>query len=154
MGTLLITRPITSRIVLIQHTFSLLLGQKCHQYFLNLKLVRKNKFPLLKLYIRVSVIDTKDCYLRYFKVASITLPLHLVCIWNPNAITTMNWLPHKFYKWFGRKVNVFYFFGTCLLVAIKKRVGIDNLYLWGDGRSQGAQLRTNFKAVDSSLLND
>ena len=34
----------------------------------------------------------------------------------------------------------------------KKRVGVDNIHLGGDGRSQWAQLRTKFKAEDSSLL--
>ena len=41
-----------------------------------------------------------------------------------------------------------------MLVAIKERVGVDNLHLYGDGRSKGAQLHANFKAVDSSLLKD
>ena len=35
----------------------------------------------------------------------------------------------------------------------KKRVGVDNLHLWGDGRSQRPQLNTNFKSVERSLLN-
>ena len=47
---------------------------------------------------------------------------------------------------------MFNFLGTCFLVAIKKRVGVYNPTLRGDGRSQQAQLCTNFKAEDGSLL--
>ena len=39
-----------------------------------------------------------------------------------------------------------------MLVAIKQRVGVDNLHLEGDGRSQWTQLQTNFKAKDRKDL--
>ena len=57
------TRPISSRIVFRQRTIFCFWGRNVTKYFLNEKLVL------------------------------ITLPLNLVCIWNPNAIITMNWLP-------------------------------------------------------------